>query len=92
MEITRGPSNFGPGQVRVWHEEWDLRPGEVTERTYVPTWPEQQVMAGATCGPAFTLPMPSVPADLLTSTSTEVGHAFGRYPRVEKRARRRSPV
>lgn len=45
MEITRGPGYFGPGQVRVWHEEWDLKPGEVKERTYVPNWPEHGDLA-----------------------------------------------
>ncbi len=40
MEITRGPGYFGPGQVRVWHDEWDLKPGELIERTYVPEFPE----------------------------------------------------
>jgi hypothetical protein len=45
MEITRGPGYFGPGQVRVWHEEWDLRPGEVRERTYLPDWPEHGELA-----------------------------------------------
>ncbi|MCX5670663.1 MAG: hypothetical protein NTU94_05005, partial [Planctomycetota bacterium] len=45
MEITRGPGYFGPGQVRVWHEEWDLRPGEVRERTYLPDWPEHADLA-----------------------------------------------
>ena len=47
MEITRGPGYFGPGQVRVWHEDWDLQPGEVTERTYVPNWPEHGDLARA---------------------------------------------
>jgi len=45
MEITRGPGYFGPGQVRVWHEEWDRRPGEPLERTYVPDWPEHGALA-----------------------------------------------
>jgi predicted dehydrogenase len=45
MEITRGPGYFGPGQVRVWHEEWDLKPGELSERTYVPDWPEHGDLA-----------------------------------------------
>lgn len=40
MEITRGPGYFGPEQVRVWHEEWDLREGESLERVYTPAWPE----------------------------------------------------
>ena len=39
MEITRGPGYFGPGQIRVWHEPWDLKPGTPHERTYVPDWP-----------------------------------------------------
>jgi predicted dehydrogenase len=39
MEITRGPGYYGPGQVRVWHEEWDCPPGTPKERTYVPEWP-----------------------------------------------------
>lgn len=40
MEITRGPGYYGPGQVRVWHDEWNCPPGVPTERTYVPDWPE----------------------------------------------------
>jgi len=40
MEIVRGSGYFGPEQVRVWHEEWDLRPGEAAERVYAPEWPE----------------------------------------------------
>ncbi len=40
MEITRGPGYFGPEQIRVWHEEWDLEPGQVREKTYVPEWPD----------------------------------------------------
>lgn len=45
MENTRGPGYFGPGQVRIWHDEWDLMPGEVAERTYVPDWPENANLA-----------------------------------------------
>lgn len=45
MEITRGPGYFGPGQVRVWHDPWDLKPGELHERTYVPDWPEHADLA-----------------------------------------------
>lgn len=45
MEITRGPGYFGPGQVRVWHEEWDVKPGELRERTYVPDWSEHADLA-----------------------------------------------
>ena len=40
MEIVRGPGYFGPGQVRIWHEEWDAKPGQSVERTYLPDWPQ----------------------------------------------------
>lgn len=56
LEITRGPGYFGPGQVRVWHDEWDMEavrraagraaPDPLPrERTYVPDWPEQGDLA-----------------------------------------------
>jgi hypothetical protein len=45
MEITRGPGYIGPGQVRVWHEAWDLRPGQEEERVYTPDWPEHGDLA-----------------------------------------------
>lgn len=45
MEITRGPGYFGSAQIRVWHEEWDIAPGELRERTYVPDWPEHGDLA-----------------------------------------------
>ena len=45
METTRGPGYWGPQQVRIWHEEWDLKPGEVTEKVYVPEWPEHRELA-----------------------------------------------
>jgi len=45
MEITRGPGYYGPGQVRVWHEEWDVEPGEECERVYTPDWPEHGELA-----------------------------------------------
>jgi len=38
-EITRGPGYFGPEQVRVWHDHWDVPDGVPTERVYVPNWP-----------------------------------------------------
>jgi hypothetical protein len=45
MEITRGPGYYGPGQVRVWHDEWNCPPGVPTERSYVPDWPEHGDLA-----------------------------------------------
>ncbi len=45
MEITRGPGYFGPGQVRVWHEEWDLQSEQEQERVYTPDWPEHGELA-----------------------------------------------
>jgi len=45
METLRGPGYFGSGQIRVWHEEWDLKPGELRERTYLPDWPEHGALA-----------------------------------------------
>ena len=45
MEITRGPGYYGSGQVRVWHEEWDVDGDQPKERTYVPDWPEHADLA-----------------------------------------------
>ena len=45
MEITRGHGYFGPGQVRVWHEPWDTKPGQPIERIYLPEWPEHGDLA-----------------------------------------------
>jgi hypothetical protein len=45
MEITRDPGYFGSGKIRVWHDEWDRKRGELAERTYVPDWPEHGAMA-----------------------------------------------
>jgi hypothetical protein len=46
MEITRGPGYYGPGEVRIWHEEWDCPEGVATDRTYLPDWPEHAELAG----------------------------------------------
>lgn len=45
MELTRGRGYFGPGQIRIWHEPWDLLPGEELERVYTPDWPEHGDLA-----------------------------------------------
>ncbi len=45
MEIARGPGYFGSGQIRVWHEKWDMEEGEEEERIYEPDWPEHGDLA-----------------------------------------------
>lgn len=45
MEILRGSGYFGSGQIRIWHESWDLKPGEEQERIYKPEWPEHGELA-----------------------------------------------
>lgn len=45
MELLRGPGYFGSGEIRIWHEPWDLKPGEVAERVYRPEWPEHGDLA-----------------------------------------------
>ena len=45
METTRGPGYFGPEQVRVWHDEWDLKKGQVKDRVYSPEWPSHGDLA-----------------------------------------------
>ena len=45
MEVARGSGYFGSGQVRVWHESWNRRPGDLLERVYIPEWPEHGDMA-----------------------------------------------
>jgi predicted dehydrogenase len=45
MEITRGGGYYGPGQVRIWHEDWNMPEGAETERVYTPEWPEHGELA-----------------------------------------------
>jgi predicted dehydrogenase len=45
MEITRGSGYYGPGQVRIWHEDWNMPEGAQTERVYTPEWPEHGELA-----------------------------------------------
>ena len=46
MELQRGSGYWGPGQVRVQHEEWNMQSGEVAERSYVPEFPAWAASAG----------------------------------------------
>lgn len=48
MESGRGHGYFGPETVRVWHEPWDLKEGQVTEKVYFPNWPSHQEQADKT--------------------------------------------
>jgi len=45
MEVVRGGGYFGTGQVRVWHEPWDVKDGQLHDRTYTPNWPEHGELA-----------------------------------------------
>ncbi len=45
MELVRGGGYFGSGQVRVWHEPWDRKGKEMTDRVYTPNWPEHADLA-----------------------------------------------
>lgn len=47
MEISRGAGYFGPGQIRLWHEEWNMREGQEVEKVYTPDWPEHGDLAEA---------------------------------------------
>lgn len=44
-EVERGPGYFGTQRVRVWHEEWQVPPGGVIDRTYSPNWPDHAELA-----------------------------------------------
>ncbi|MCM8786207.1 MAG: Gfo/Idh/MocA family oxidoreductase [Candidatus Omnitrophica bacterium] len=48
MEITRGPGYFGPGQIRIWHEEWTRKKGQLLEKIYLPEWPKRSKLASKT--------------------------------------------
>jgi predicted dehydrogenase len=48
MESTRGPGYGAKQSLRVVHDEWDLQPGQVTEKTYLPEFPEQAAEAKKT--------------------------------------------
>ncbi len=39
METVRGPGYWGPGAIRVVHDEWDIRKDQVPEKVYFPQFP-----------------------------------------------------
>lgn len=57
MEHVRGTGYWGPGAVRIAHDEWDLKKDEVTERSYhpqFPAWAHKALSAGHGGGDFFT--------------------------------------
>jgi len=57
METGRGPGYWGPGSVRIVHDEWELQPGQVPEKVYYPQFPDwasEAVRAGHGGGDYFT--------------------------------------
>jgi predicted dehydrogenase len=57
METGRGPGYWGPQSVRVVHDEWDLKRGQVPEKVYYPQfpdWAKEAVSAGHGGGDFFT--------------------------------------
>jgi len=56
-EHVRGPGYWGPGQIRVAHDPWQLKAGEVAERSYLPAfpaWAQAAARAGHGGGDFFT--------------------------------------
>ena len=39
MESGRGPEYWGPESVRIVHDEWELKKGQVPEKVYFPQFP-----------------------------------------------------
>ncbi len=57
METGRGPGYWGPGSVRIVHEEWELKRGQVPEKAYYPqfpAWAREAAKAGHGGGDCFT--------------------------------------
>lgn len=57
METGRGPGYWGPGSVRIVHDEWELKQGQVPEKIYFPpfpTWAQAAIKAGHGGGDWFT--------------------------------------
>jgi predicted dehydrogenase len=56
IETGRGPGYWGPGSVRIVHDEWELKPGQVPEMAYYPqfpAWAKGAVKAGHGGGDYF---------------------------------------
>jgi predicted dehydrogenase len=56
MESVRGGGYWGPGLVRIVHEPWDLKSGELRERTYTPGFPRWAVEAGLASEGGYSFP------------------------------------
>ncbi len=57
METGRGPGYWGPQSVRIWHEDYELKPGQLPERIIYPQFPKwatAAVEAGHGGGDFFT--------------------------------------
>jgi predicted dehydrogenase len=57
METGRGPGYWGPGNVRIVHEDYDCKAGQVPERSYYPpfpAWAKAALTAGHGGGDFFT--------------------------------------
>ena len=57
METGRGPGYWGPGSIRIVHDEWDLKAGQVTEKIeypQFPAWAMKAAHAGHGGGDFFT--------------------------------------
>ncbi|MBM3190913.1 MAG: Gfo/Idh/MocA family oxidoreductase [Chloroflexi bacterium] len=57
MESGRGPGYWGSGSVRLVHDEWELKRGQVPEKVYYPQFPEwarEALSAGHGGGDFFT--------------------------------------
>ena len=46
MESGRGPGYWGPGSVRIVHDEWELKKNQVPEKEYYPQFPAWAKGAG----------------------------------------------
>ena len=45
MERIRSSAHYASDKIRIWHEAWDIEPGKVIEKEYIPEWPEHAELA-----------------------------------------------